>query len=307
MHSMELSRVLQFLATRLSGRRLDATLAVLALLLVLLPARVLTPWTNPAARLLSVPLAPLTHAGMYLRDRIRPPRESFDARAPEVIRLESELAQYRTLYEQSRLERERLERSMAALQAVSTRAGTEGVRLAEASVIASDPTRADATVRLNAGERHGVRAGAPVFVDGDIFAGIVANDVGAYSCAVIPASKLSGIGVRLYPAEGSDAQANVQGFPGAVLKPLPNGNWTAEVASTVELREGLIARLADERYPRVALGTRVGIVVRVEPIEQVPLARRIEVRRISSLADAASVIVAITPQSEANEERSSPR
>ena len=98
---MELSRFLQFLATRLSGRRLDGTLAVLALLLLLLPARVLTPWTNPAARLLSVPLAPLTHAGMYLRDRIRPPRESFDARAPEVIRLESELAQYRTLYEQS--------------------------------------------------------------------------------------------------------------------------------------------------------------------------------------------------------------
>jgi hypothetical protein len=59
------------------------------------------------------------------------------------------------------------------------------------------------------------------------------------------------------------------------------------------LSVGLVARVADDRLPRSALGTRIGRVVSVEPIEQVPLARRIEVAPIAGLSDVASVIIAI--------------
>ena len=112
---MNATRLLQFLAARLSGRRLDWTLAVLALVLALLPARALAPWTGDVARIVAVPIVPLMHLGMAVRDRIRPPREAFDPRAPEVIELEMAAERYRTLFEQSRLKSEALERDLAAV------------------------------------------------------------------------------------------------------------------------------------------------------------------------------------------------
>jgi hypothetical protein len=69
------------------------------------------------------------------------------------------------LYEQSRLEVERLERSLASMRAVSARVDAPETRLIEASVIASDPSRRTGVLALNAGERHGVRAGAAALTE----------------------------------------------------------------------------------------------------------------------------------------------
>lgn len=285
----------------LTGRRLDWTLAAVALLLALLPRPVLRPWTSDLARVVVVPLAPLTHVGSVVRDRIRPVRGEFDPRAPEVVELEQELAQSRMLVEQSRLEIERLERSIASIGAVSARIGGEGARLAEATVVAVDADRGDGVVRINAGSRHGVRAGAPVLADGDVLVGIVGDDVGPFTSSVLPLHRVKGIGVRLYPPQAADPRAPAQGFPGAVLKPIAGSRWEGEVASPLELSEGLVARLADDRYPRVALGARVGTVVAVTPIEQAPLARRVEVAPIVTLAERASVVVVVVEESASGE------
>ena len=277
----------------LVGKRLDWTLAAVAFVLAMLPVPALLPWTNDLARILAVPLAPLTHFGMFLRDQVRPPQAAFDPKAPETAQLEREVAQYRMLYEQSRLEVERLEGSLAAMRAVSARVDAPETRLIEASVIAGDPSRRNGVLALNAGERHGVRAGAAALVDGDVFAGVIAPEVGSFSSSLIPANKLPSIGTRLIPAGGSDPRKPASSYPGAVLKPTGKGTWTAEVATSLELAPGMVARLADDRYGRAALGARIGVVVSVEPVEQAPLARRVEIRPVVDLDGLSSVVLAV--------------
>jgi hypothetical protein len=278
----------------LQGRRLDGALAVVALLLALLPATWLMPWTGDLARLLSAPLAPVTHAGVYLRDRVRPPRESFDPRSPEALALGKEIARYQSLYEQARLELEQSQRSLEALRAVRARVGSAGgaeSQLIEASVIATDASRPLGVLLLNAGERHGVRGGSAALVGSDLFAGVIAKDVGRFSSSLIPSARLSSIGVRLYPAEGSDPRVAVAAYPGAVLKPTGTGTFTAAVATTMPLAPGMIARLADDRYGRAALGSRVGVVLSVEPVDEAPNARRIVVQPVVDFGELASVII----------------
>lgn len=277
----------------LTGKRLDWTLAVVAFTVSMLPASALLPWTNDLARLVSVPLAPVTHFGMFLREQVRPARAAFDPSAPETVQLEREIAQYRMLYEQSRLEVERLERSLATMRAVSARIDSPDTRLVEASVIASDPSRRNGVLGLNAGERHGVRAGAAAIVDGDVFVGVIAPEVGSFSSSLIPANKLPSIGTRLIPPEGSDPRKPASSYPGAVLKPTGRGTWTAEVATSLELAPGMVARLADDRFGRAVLGARIGIVVSVEPVEQAPLARRVEIRPVIDLDSLSSVVLAV--------------
>lgn len=277
----------------LSGRRLDRLLLAVALAVALLPDAALRPWTSDLARLVTLPAAPVSHLGIYLRDRIRPPRAAFDPRAPEVVELESEAERFRMLYERARLENERLERTIASLGAVSTRVGAGRHRLLEASVVGTDPTRRDGVLRINAGSRHGLREGAPAFLDGDAFVGVVGTDVGPLGATVVPSIRLTSIGVRLYPPRGSDPAAPASASPGAVLRPTGRGTWEADVASSVELFPGMVARLADERFPRAALGARVGRIVAVRPIEQVPLARRIEVEPIARTEELGTVVVAV--------------
>ena len=113
---MNATRLLQFISARLTGRRLDWTLVAIAFLLAVLPARLLAPWTSDVARIVSVPIVPLMHLGMATRDAIRPPREAFDHRAPEVIALEMQAEAARTLFEQARLRVESLEREVATLK-----------------------------------------------------------------------------------------------------------------------------------------------------------------------------------------------
>jgi hypothetical protein len=282
----------------LQGRRPDWLLAAAALGVALLPPAALVPWTGDVSRLVSVPLAPITHLGVFLRDRVRPPRTTFDPRSPEALALDREVARYRTLYEQARLELEQSERALASLRAVRAKVGDGGGELIDASVVATDASRLDGVLSLNAGTRHGVRPGASVLADGERFAGVIAREVGAFSSTLIPSIRLPSIGVRLYPPEGSDRNVASTTYPGAVLKPTGRGGWTAEVASAIPLREGMIARLADDRYGRLAMGLPIGIVRSVEAIDRAPHARRVEVAPVVDFETLSRVTIAsdsVTP------------
>jgi hypothetical protein len=294
---MILSRMPQFL----SGKRLDWGLVSLAFVVSLAPSNLLRPWTNDVARLVLIPLVPVTHLGSVLRDRIRPSLDSFDpsrtgADATEVLALNDEIDRLRTLYESSRLDSARLEESLASIRATSTRAGKGAlidVAATTGSVVANSNGEIDGIVRINAGTRHGVVPGSAVFVRGDVFAGLTSDDIGAFISTVTPSTRLPSIGCRIVPASGSDPVQSILSAPGAVLKPTGRGTWTADVASAGELTVGMIARVADDRMPRSALGARVGRVIAIAPIEQVPLARRIEVEPIAEAREATSAVVVL--------------
>ena len=63
------------------------------------------------------------------------------------------------------------------------------------------------------------------------------------------------------------------------------------VSASPHLDAAHFARVADDRMPRSALGARVGRVIAIAPIEQVPLARRIEVEPIAEAREATSAVV----------------
>ncbi len=291
---MNANRFIRFLANWLTGRRLDWTLAALALLLAILPARALAPWTGDVARIVAVPIVPLMHLGIAVRERIRPPREAFDPRAPEVIELEMAAERYRTLFEQARLKGEALERDLAAVKAVRALPGSGGVQLETAAIVGVDPTRGEGLVRINLGARHGVHRDAPVIIRGDIFGGVVASDPSQFVSLVRPASR-SSLSVRLYPAEGAALERDPASYPGTVLKPVEGGLWHGDLASDANVEVGQLARIADDRYGNVARGMRVGRIRRVLANEQAPLARIIEVEPLAVLSDESTVIVAIDP------------
>ena len=292
---MDPTRLYRFLRERLSGKRLDWTIAGLALLLALLPARALSAWTNDLSRIVAVPIVPIMHAGMALRDWIRPPREAFDPRAPEVIELEMASERYRSLFEQARLKTESLEREVADLKGIRECLPDSRVQLATATVVGIDPTRAEGLVRVNIGARHGVHRDAPVIARGDVFAGVVAQDPSEFVSLVRPAARCS-LAVRMYPAAGVDAGRPPAAFPGTVLKPADGGVWLGDIfASDVDVRVGDLARLADERLGDVSRGLRVGIVRRIVPNEENPLVRRVEVEPIAQLPQETAVVIAILP------------
>ena len=224
---------------------------------------------------------------------LRPYHRPWEFDSPEAIALRGELELYKTLYAQASLDREFLERSLASVGAISARGGGP-VRLVECSVIGSSATGGGAqaqVLRLNAGGALGLLPGSPAFLDNDSIAGVVGSDVSSFSASLVPAERLSGIAVRLFPPQPKSAELSA--YPGAVLRPTGRGTWSAEVASGTALVVGMTARLADERWPRIALGARIGEVIAIEPIEQAPLASRIEVRPIVPAAAIASITIAI--------------
>lgn len=303
---MNATRLLQFISQRLSGVRLDWTLAIVALVLSVLPARALAPWTSDVARIVAVPIVPLMHLGMLARDAIRPPREAFDPRAPEVVELEMEAERARTMFEQQRLRTEALEHEVLELKGVRTVLGDLQVQLETASVVGVDPTRREGLVRLSVGARHGVHRDSIVVVRGDVFGGLVASEPAEFTSLVRPATRCT-LSVRLYPAGSVDPSRDPKAFPGTVLKPLEGGLWQGDLASEAEVRGGEVVRLADDRLGPVSKGLRVGRVRRVIPNESVPGARIVEVEPIGALADESRVIVAIDPPAARGGSEGAPR
>ncbi len=291
---MNPSRFFRFLTGRLTGRRLDWAIVVVLLLIALMPARGLQPWTGDLARIVAVPIVPLMHFGLATRDRLRPPRATFDPRAPEVIEMEMASERYRTLFEQQRLRVEALEREMLQLRAVRARLGNSGAELATARVVGLDPTRRDGLVRIAVGLRHGVRRDAAVIAHGDILAGVIGADPGEFISLAKPSTRCT-LGVRLYPADGVEPAREPSVYLGTVLKPTDGGLWLGDIASDAEVSVGQIARLSDDRFGSAGRGMRVGRVRRILPNEEVPLARRVEVEPLIELADESEVIVVVDP------------
>ncbi len=263
----------------------------------MLPSRWLAVWTNPLALVVSIPTAPITHFGRAARDILRPYNQPWDLNSPEALALRSEVDLYKTLYAQANLDREFLERSLASVGAISARGGGP-VRLVECSIVGTSAGTSGGTaqlLRLNAGSSLGLLPGATAFLDNDSIAGVVGSEISSFSAFLVPVERLSGIAVRLFP--DVPKSSDIASYPGAVLRPTGRGTWSAEVASGAALTIGMTARLADERWPRIALGARVGEVIAIEPIEQAPLASRIEVRPIVSANSISSITIAI-PESQ---------
>jgi hypothetical protein len=260
-----------------SADRARGWLGTITLLLALsfLPASWLAGWTADVAGFANVILTPSKHALTAVRHWLRPPPSVF-AGEPEKLRelqllKEEAIRRYRRL----EIERDALEEKIALLER-SKRASKAGdlTRLRVATVIGvtRPSARSAGALLLNIGGLHGVLPGMVASTDGELLVGRVADSVQRFGATVIPANGLSGFAVEFVPPSGF-----IDNPPRGVLS--SRGDvWTVDLSQPGAIDVGWIAVVAEERWPRSALGLRAGVVESVTARDDAPLMRRITVR-----------------------------
>ncbi|MBL9118372.1 MAG: hypothetical protein JNL80_00485 [Phycisphaerae bacterium] len=262
--------------------RLRAWLLTLATLigLSLLPTRWLAGWTADVAGFANVILTPSKHALTSVRHWLRPPPDIF-AGAPEKLR-ELELRNEEAIkrYRQLEIERDGLQERIAMLErAKRWPAAGDLTRLRAGTVIGvtRPSARSAGALQLNIGAMHGVLPGMVASIEGEIFVGRVAETVQRFSASVIPSTGLSGFAVRFSPPGSPFAQATNDAAPRGVLT-VKDDVWTVDLSQPGAIAVGWVACVAEDRWPRSALGLRVGVVESVSVRDDAPLMRRITVR-----------------------------
>lgn len=262
-----------------------------ALILALLPARMLVGWTGELASLLTLPLVPVQHGGRMLAGWIRPSvRDSHEDReAADELILERNEA--RALYRRLELENERLHREIELISAATSRSPGLAVRAVRASAVVANrpgPRSGAGSLKLNAGRRHGVEAGMVATRDGDTVVGRVVGEPGALSSDAVPVGGAGAIEVVLLPPDDGLALADA---PRAILKPDGRGGFTADLGTGVKVGVGWCARLADDRWPRAAQGLRIAAVTAAAPLDTSPLHTRLELAPATDPLDAVEVVL----------------
>ncbi len=249
----------------------------LMLTLSFLPSRWLVGWTAEVADFANVALTPSKHAFSSLRHWLRPIPDALEA-APEQVRdLERQLEQARTYYKGLEIERDLLLQRIALLERAKTLSGAgELTRTIAGTVVGVTPpsARSGGSLQLNVGTLHGVMPGMIATWEGDMVVGRIADGVQRFTSSVIPATALPGFTVRFFPV---DRELPASQAPRGVLVS-KDGMWTVDLTQPGDIAVGWVARVADERWPRAALGLRVGVVETVAVRDDAPLMRRIAVQ-----------------------------
>ncbi len=269
------------------SQRALAVATGLAILASLLPVRWLA-WTPILATVVRVPLQPLAQAGVQVSHWLRPGTD--EAGESEALREQmTQLEKTRGLLHGARLQIESLLEEIAALQeARGLRPGVEITPIV-ARVSGRPADRVGGPVRINAGVRHGVVAGAIVVYRGGHLVGRVAEGVARLSSSVIPITDGS-IGLVegiVLPAD--DPVADVRTRPHIQLVADGHGGLAGDLDRTIVIRVGDIVLLADPSWPDSAQGLIIGKVTSVETKDLQPLLKTVtvepkyEARRVASV------------------------
>ena len=257
-------------------------LGTFAILITLsfLPARWLAGWTADVAGFVNVILIPSKHGLTALRSWLRPPPDVF-AGAPEKLReLELRYEEAIHRYRQLEIERDALEGRIALLEQAKRRSKAGDLtRLRAATVIGvtRPSARSAGALLLNIGALHGVLPGMVASTDGEILVGRVADTVQRFGATVVPATGLGGFAVEFVPPDALVGDPPREPRPRGVLS-AKGDVWTVDLSQPGAIAVGWIAVVAEERWPRSALGLRVGVVESVTARDDAPLMRRITVR-----------------------------
>jgi hypothetical protein len=262
-----------------------------AVLLSLLPARVLVGWTVETASLLTLPLVPLQHAGRLVASWLRPSLGEAYAEREAAGTLARERDEARALYRRLELDNERLRREIEMLSAATARSPGLAVRAVRASAVAATrpgPRSGAGTLKLNAGVRQGVEAGMVATRDGDTVVGRVVGDPAALSSEAVPVGGAGAIEVVLLPPEEGIELAKA---PRGILKPDGRGGFMCDLGRVTAVTVGWTARLADDRWPRAAQGLRVARVTAATPLDTSPLHLRLELAPVFDPLEAVEVVL----------------
>ena len=248
----------------------------LTVIAALLPIRWLG-WTAVLAEIVRVPIQPMADAGVQVGRWVRPPVD--DRGESEALRKRTdELETTRVLLHGALLEIEGLHEEIAAMQDARTlRPGVE-ITPIFARVTSRPVDRARGPVRVNAGSRLGVVAGAIVVYRGGHLIGRVARNPSRLSCGVVPITDPSIGLIEGYVNAADDPGGDIRHRPHIQLLPDGRGGLVGDLDRELAIHRGDVVRLSDPSWPGTAQGLIIGVVQSVVPKDLQPLRNAVTVR-----------------------------
>lgn len=265
--------------------------AGLAVVASLMPVRWLA-WTAGLATVVRVPVQPLAQAGVQVSHWLRPAAD-VAGESEALGERTKELETTRALLHGARLQIDSLLEEIAVLQEVRGLRPDVEITPIVARVTGRPPDRAGGPIRINAGARHGVVAGAIVVYHGGHLVGRVAEGVSRLSSGVVPITDGSIGLIEGVVLPGDDPVAEVRNRPHIQFVADGRGGLVGDLDREIVINLDDTVLLADFSWPDSAQGLVIGNVTSVEPKDLQPLLNTVTVRPKFPARRVASVTVII--------------
>jgi len=238
------------------------------MLLGVMPARWVAPWSSDLSAVLWVPLAPLAHAGTSARVWLRPGERV----SPEVdAGVVEERDRYRGLWHAEQIRVQDLEKRLRAYEVAAKNSRDGSARFAAASVLTRSSSGGGFALRLNCGSRQGIAAGDVVLFGGDAIAGRIAPDVGSVTSTVMTVTDRASGRVDGYVTPAAQEGAKRSEMIAVQIVPDGRGQLRADIDLGSAVAPGDAVRVRDPAWPQGAQGMRIGIVREVRRKDAQPL------------------------------------
>ena len=242
---------------------------------VLMPTSWMRPCTGTLAGIVNVPVQPFGDFAVRLRNWIWSPDDPLAPESDKVRYLTEQLEMARQLAHARQWQIEALEEEIREL--TDARRFDRGQSTFETLFARITGRSASGLLRLNAGTRHGVKAGAVAVFRGGHLIGRVAGDVGRLSSWLVPLTDPATglLEVVLLPADGSEI--DLRAAPRLQLVADGAGGLVGDLPRDVPIQRGDLVEVADPTWPESAWGLKVGVVDAVSVNEKHPLRSQVRV------------------------------
>lgn len=264
------------------------------LVVSLLPAAWIAPWTHRVSELVALPLVPLGDGWTAVRHWLVRPTEKVLS-SEDAVRLEDENRLLRLELNQSREDVRDLRRQLELYQGEEIAPGRR-VRFMDARVVGSEPHASGELLhRINAGSSRGVQPGTQVVTRRNVLLGdvveVASGGTGRTVSYVRPLTSLQAgrFEGRILRDGESDVHGGVGLVPGGMVTPTGDG-WTMDVkaAAAVDVRPGNEVVMVDTTR-REAFGLVIGRVVSIAEDPANAQWRRVRIEPLYRLEDERAV------------------
>ena len=245
-------------------------MVVCLLIISILPARWLSPWSGRIGELASLPLVPLGDGFTAVRVWLEPGGTREDPRTAEVWKTEAGI--YRQKFREAQIEIVDLRERLEVYRSFSVESMAEALPQSRvlANVFEIDPfPGGEQLVGINKGRNFGIQPGGVALRDEDVLVGYVLGPVERTTATIRPMHSRETRPIKaviLIP--GEDPASSTPSEP-LLLSPDGTG-WTATVPRKYAVQEGWEVRLSDEDWPRRAQGCVLGRVENVQTSDSNP-------------------------------------
>jgi cell shape-determining protein MreC len=244
--------------------------------LAMVPARLLTPWTNDLSALLWVVLRPPAHLLTTFRHWLRPAGE--ESSGKDLQLLIDDRDRLRALWHSEQLRAEELQQRLEQIERTARNNPVNAPVLPVlATVVGRGVGASERFLSLGAGARDGVCEGDPAVIGGDLLVGRVMgapSEVSSWLAPILDASS-GRLDVYISPADRPEARPG-EGVK-AQVRTNGRGALVGEVDGSGRVTEGDVVRLWDPTWKPAAQGMRIGVVRRVGRSDRSPLRTQVEV------------------------------